>query len=418
MNDAALLAAILDSPDDDLPRLAYADWLEEHGEQDRAEFVRLQLELAKWPEWSLPYQRAHALDFDRAWGVGRTDLPELPAKLEWEHLPLRRGFPEKLSGTIGSFLKHAERVFAVAPVRSFRVNQASSEAIGRLARSPLLSRLRFLSITSSGLTEPAVRALGESRHAVNLEGLELCGETVSGYALEALVATPLFARLRWLNLNQADRISAGAHLGRAAARRGKLCRLEGLNLSQTQCTAADLAAVLDSPLPAGLTELKLRNCSVGARGWQRLTRCEALGRLCVLDATCGSTGRRAVRHLLEAPWAANLRWLEFALNPPGEDGSEAMRLLAGAECLAGLTVLDWGFNRAGDEGARALERSPYLTGLVNLDLMYNNLSEEMVLRLVDAPVLANVVSLNVRGNNLGPKANRNLRRRRRRQIWT
>ena len=38
----ALYRAILADPDDDAPRLVYADWLDEHGEPDRAEFVRVQ----------------------------------------------------------------------------------------------------------------------------------------------------------------------------------------------------------------------------------------------------------------------------------------------------------------------------------------------------------------------------------------
>ena len=43
---AAFLAAIAANPDDDTPRLIFADWLEEHGEPERAEFVRVQVELA------------------------------------------------------------------------------------------------------------------------------------------------------------------------------------------------------------------------------------------------------------------------------------------------------------------------------------------------------------------------------------
>lgn len=43
----AMLAGIRAVPDDDLPRLVLADWLEEHGEAERAEFVRVQCELAK-----------------------------------------------------------------------------------------------------------------------------------------------------------------------------------------------------------------------------------------------------------------------------------------------------------------------------------------------------------------------------------
>jgi uncharacterized protein (TIGR02996 family) len=38
-HEAAFLQAILDSPDDDTPRLVYADWLDEHGQTERAEFL-------------------------------------------------------------------------------------------------------------------------------------------------------------------------------------------------------------------------------------------------------------------------------------------------------------------------------------------------------------------------------------------
>src|SRR4051794_488825 len=41
----ALLAAIRQAPRDDAPRLVYADWLDENGDSDRAEFIRLQIEI-------------------------------------------------------------------------------------------------------------------------------------------------------------------------------------------------------------------------------------------------------------------------------------------------------------------------------------------------------------------------------------
>jgi uncharacterized protein (TIGR02996 family) len=46
----ALVAAIAANPDDDTPRLAFADWLQEHGEDDRAEFIRLECERARLTE--------------------------------------------------------------------------------------------------------------------------------------------------------------------------------------------------------------------------------------------------------------------------------------------------------------------------------------------------------------------------------
>jgi uncharacterized protein (TIGR02996 family) len=44
--EKAFLQAILDSPDDDAPRLVLADWLEEQGYPQRAEFIRVQCRLA------------------------------------------------------------------------------------------------------------------------------------------------------------------------------------------------------------------------------------------------------------------------------------------------------------------------------------------------------------------------------------
>jgi uncharacterized protein (TIGR02996 family) len=49
--EQALLAAIWADPHDDTPRLVYADWLDEHGQPDRAEFVRVQCELARAGDW-------------------------------------------------------------------------------------------------------------------------------------------------------------------------------------------------------------------------------------------------------------------------------------------------------------------------------------------------------------------------------
>lgn len=52
-DETALLAGIWSSPNDDLPRLTYADWLDEHNLPDRAEFIRLSCELAGTDRTSL-----------------------------------------------------------------------------------------------------------------------------------------------------------------------------------------------------------------------------------------------------------------------------------------------------------------------------------------------------------------------------
>jgi uncharacterized protein (TIGR02996 family) len=47
-NDS-FLQAIHENPDDDTPRLVYADWLDDHGDPLRAEFIRLQCASARLP---------------------------------------------------------------------------------------------------------------------------------------------------------------------------------------------------------------------------------------------------------------------------------------------------------------------------------------------------------------------------------
>jgi type VI secretion system protein ImpC len=47
MAEAALLRAIVEAPHDDMARLIYADWLEEHGRPERAELIRVQIALTR-----------------------------------------------------------------------------------------------------------------------------------------------------------------------------------------------------------------------------------------------------------------------------------------------------------------------------------------------------------------------------------
>lgn len=49
----SLYKAILRHPEEDTPRLMYADWLDENDQPERAEFIRLQVALA-WPDSQLP----------------------------------------------------------------------------------------------------------------------------------------------------------------------------------------------------------------------------------------------------------------------------------------------------------------------------------------------------------------------------
>ena len=65
-HDEAFLQSIRETPDDDAPRLIYADWLEEHGDARaaaRAEFIRLQCQRARLPAYDP--RRQDLLDRER-----------------------------------------------------------------------------------------------------------------------------------------------------------------------------------------------------------------------------------------------------------------------------------------------------------------------------------------------------------------
>jgi uncharacterized protein (TIGR02996 family) len=68
----AMLAAVVADPRNDLPRLAFADRMDDIGQHVWAEFIRVQIELAKWDNgWPpKPYERKDALR-QREWALWR-----------------------------------------------------------------------------------------------------------------------------------------------------------------------------------------------------------------------------------------------------------------------------------------------------------------------------------------------------------
>ena len=105
-DESALLAAILAHPDEDTPRLMYADWLEENGQPERAEFIRLQCA----PDADEAAEKRTAELEERNRVVWLAGLPQFSGA-RWE---FRRGFPEYLDVPGELFLEHYE-AFARAP---------------------------------------------------------------------------------------------------------------------------------------------------------------------------------------------------------------------------------------------------------------------------------------------------------------
>jgi uncharacterized protein (TIGR02996 family) len=165
-----LLRAVLEEPGEDAHRLVYADWLDEQGQSDRAEFIRVQVELARLafldddvcPRCGVGESERHARGcptlrlrrLERAllrqarydwlavegmrglWGVTRRGWRYHAG---WTHgagrrfcADLRRGFVWYVDCTTGDFLEQARAIFLAHPIERVRLLNRTPHPDNRL----------------------------------------------------------------------------------------------------------------------------------------------------------------------------------------------------------------------------------------------------------------------------------------------
>ncbi len=192
LDEKAILRAIMDTPEDDLPRLAYADWCEEQGNLARAEFVRVQLELATIEavehdcgdngegETTCPACGAYCfaeelevcsrnlLHAEVFGGRGTLHTNEvdwlLPVQIllagtnfNWRW---RRGFVDWLELSTADFLRHAAELFRCQPIEEVTLSDAPEPFRTIVNGSFLVHRgrwrdhLRNIQIAGDGIDSP------------------------------------------------------------------------------------------------------------------------------------------------------------------------------------------------------------------------------------------------------------------------
>src|SRR5262249_23168737 len=130
------LQTIIQNPEDDAPRLVYADWLEEHGDADRAEFIRVQCEIAKLDK-SDPRHLSLSERSSELHQAHRMEWAEPLSKLaKWFFF--ERGFIERIGISAQTLLENAEAVFQSAPIREI-------ELLGSARFMEDLANCRYLS---------------------------------------------------------------------------------------------------------------------------------------------------------------------------------------------------------------------------------------------------------------------------------
>src|SRR5262249_20802400 len=118
------LRAILENPDDDTPRLVYADWLEER-DDPRGEFIRVQCRLARMSgeDPLRPDLEARERDLLASHGEGWVG-PLRPWVTGWT---FRRGFLERVRVTVPVYLEHADVLLRLAPACRAELDLAHSD---------------------------------------------------------------------------------------------------------------------------------------------------------------------------------------------------------------------------------------------------------------------------------------------------
>lgn len=219
----ALMAAILANPDEDTPRLVFADWLQEHGDEHdraRAEFIRLQIKAA----------RAQYAD-DRRKAEGRAEtlrkrhakhwlgpLADL-ATSRWS-TEFNRGFLNWWSTSAGNFLKkpHQEAVCEWFPrlgVDELSLYE-SSKRVSAVANSPALAWVSRFTWRDARLEDDGFAALAASPHTAQWRRLEIDKPRCTDAGLKALARSDGFPNLQALELRdglwRGDFSAAGVRL--------------------------------------------------------------------------------------------------------------------------------------------------------------------------------------------------------------
>lgn len=386
-----LFAAILAQPDEDAPRLAYADCLDRNGQADRARFIRLQLEVSHLP----PDHPRHYRASSEAQQLQRANhgwLGDREAKdFRWE---FHRGFPlQVVCDSFKAFTENQRLIFAY-PVLGVRFT--SMRTAPRLAACPGLARLRYLDLSHCSIDDAGVRLLAGSANVANLTRLILSGNPITAEGVRSLAGSPYLGNLRSLSLSRPrNPYQDGSLLAAALAGSSTFAQLRQLWILGANLRDEGMRSLVESPHLTRLTSLELGGNGIGPAGiaalgsrecWPNLTHL-GLGTNKLADA--GAIALAGVRH-----WD-RLASLTLGSNRIADSGVTA---LAGSAILDNLTTLDLGGNSIGTPGAIALAESDHVGSLTWLRLGGNLIGDEGALALGHSTRFRQLTAIDLHGN--------------------
>lgn len=461
VNEASgFLEQIIAHPDDDTPRLIFADWLEEQGETARAEFIRVQVERATLPAWDA--RQLHLRLRERALlkqhgGEWKRELPQIEGVV-WEEF--RRGFVA--TARFASFALFGSQVSAcwaaapieavsarwpredddldtLAPIAGLRELSITGRLmdlgdVGRLANLSMLSTLRSLNVRNANLGTEGFQWLVASPHLGNLAALRVPGNSIGNRAIRGLIAAPALTSLSELDLSEAasynrygeDPVLQASGLTTLARWPG-LFTVRSLTLSGNDIKRKGLRALLQSPHVTNLKELVIRANGLNDQAMKEFKDANSELRLDLLDLGENFVGDVGPSDLALAPcldelkelrldrceiraagalWLTRARFVETLrlLNANHNNfGPEGLYTLL--ECkpplLHTLQMVD---NDLGDEGVLHLAESSASDALQHVSIEQNGISDHGAKSLLKSPHLQNLLVLQLASNSISEPA--------------
>ncbi len=430
-HEEAFLQTICDNPDDDSPRLIFADWLDEHGQGDRAEFIRLQCERARLCEWN-----------PRGWEIARREeLLVSKHRTEWlkpfrgltaaprspNQLEFVRGFVGTIWVKAMPFIRRAEELFRTHPVQDVTLRDGDG-ALSLLAGRPFLDRLTNLCVRDDSCDRNTLDRFLKSSSFARLRRVSIDGSNIRPDRAKLLVAAHFLDRLeslRWqldaelvglLTAGRAPRalkeLSVDNCAGtldnlRALVACPALRNLTAFHVSFTYIGEGVGEIIAASPHLKNLIHLSLSESDIGDRDLAAVAASPHMGHLEVLWLDGNDIGAGGICALAASPYMSRLKKLIAYGLPIGDEGAVALANSPYLAELRELVIFDCGIT---DAGAKAIARSPHLTNLVCLNLIGNSIGDEGALALAEsARLAAGLAHLGLWENPISPKKARKLR---------
>jgi uncharacterized protein (TIGR02996 family) len=194
-----LIEAIRENPKDFNSRLEYAGLLESRGAKDRAELIRVNVELENQPtvEKTTQLQEEHAGLLPQC----HKEWKDLFRQLGGDDVYLENGYPFSIIITPKNFITNAQSLLATAPVEALcptMRHETRHRELRELVKCPDLARLPELNLGRQGIGNEGVKTLTSSPFLANLKTLKLDFNNIEDRGAAAL------AKYAWNKLTCLD----------------------------------------------------------------------------------------------------------------------------------------------------------------------------------------------------------------------